>query len=448
MHRFSTPDEVFGPISISKLKNEDKLERSIEHYLPGTNVAFLDEIWKAGPSIQNTLLTILNEKIFRNGEQQINVDLFGIVAASNELPEENQGLEALWDRFLIRYHISSIENRENFEGMILNTENMYSDNVPDTHKISKVEYGKLQNQRDSVKIETEILDLIHHIRIKINECNKELKENEKQIYISDRRWKKIIKVLRTSAFLNFRKKVDLMDCFLIPHMIWDSPEQFELVNRIVKDCIHHQGYTIGVKITNIDSEISIIKNEIETETKVVKLTDNIIPKLHDGKYYRIPSFGRYEYMLKKTFDSIPIKGSNFIALYDSSKGNSMDYFVMKVNDRTVYISERNWQLECEKKAEKPKITRKPHELLIKEWDKRLKLIKDEIDKEITKIDNYVKIDLKNLTENIFVNPSKADIVLNKIEDIKIRLNQSKVKCDEIKDYYHSIEADISNSEED
>ena len=42
MSRFSTPDEIFGPVSISKLKDSDKYERSIDGYLPtAKRIAFL-----------------------------------------------------------------------------------------------------------------------------------------------------------------------------------------------------------------------------------------------------------------------------------------------------------------------------------------------------------------------------------------------------------------------
>ena len=120
MSRFSTPDEIFGPVSISKLKNEDKYERLVEGYLPDASVVFLDEIWKAGPAIQNSLLTAINERVFKNGTSLIKLPMKVLIAASNELPEEDQGLEALWDRFLIRVVSNSIDDESLFFDMVKN----------------------------------------------------------------------------------------------------------------------------------------------------------------------------------------------------------------------------------------------------------------------------------------------------------------------------------------
>ncbi|MDR3337586.1 MAG: AAA family ATPase, partial [Treponema sp.] len=117
MSRFSTPDELFGPLKISELKNNDKYERNIDKYLPTATVVFLDEIWKAGPSIQNALLTVINEKLFRNGEYEIKVPMKALISASNELPSKNEGLEALWDRFLIRVTVGSIQDKQKFHEM-------------------------------------------------------------------------------------------------------------------------------------------------------------------------------------------------------------------------------------------------------------------------------------------------------------------------------------------
>ena len=112
MNRFSTPEEIFGPIDIAELK-KNNLTRKTDGYLPTAHFAFLDEIWKSSPAILNTLLTIISERIYRDGNTDVKVALKGIVCASNEFPPANQDLEALYDRMILRYFIKPL--KENFE---------------------------------------------------------------------------------------------------------------------------------------------------------------------------------------------------------------------------------------------------------------------------------------------------------------------------------------------
>ncbi len=117
MNRFSTPEEIFGPIDIAALK-QNRLTRSTQGYLPTAHFAFLDEIWKSSPAILNTLLTIINEKIYRDGNMDIKVPLKGLVCASNEFPTPNQGLEALYDRLVVRLSVLPVEQKSSFEALL------------------------------------------------------------------------------------------------------------------------------------------------------------------------------------------------------------------------------------------------------------------------------------------------------------------------------------------
>ncbi len=107
--KFSTPEEIFGPLSITELK-ADRFRRNTAGYLPTAQVAFLDEIFKASSSILNALLTILNERIFHNGNQPQRVPLRSLIAASNELPTGQEELGALYDRFLMRIFVGPVRD--------------------------------------------------------------------------------------------------------------------------------------------------------------------------------------------------------------------------------------------------------------------------------------------------------------------------------------------------
>lgn len=231
MSRFSTPDEIFGPVSISKLKDEDRYVRATTGFLPEAEVVFLDEIWKAGPAIQNSLLTVLNEKIYLNGNLEMKLPIKGIIGASNELPAKEEGLEALWDRFIIRVVVEPIENAANFKRLL--TQSSDNENQSDVKlsfkSFSDDEYRRVRSLSNTVSLPDDIFDIILEIHDKLKrntnavdpETGEPLEENIKY-YISDRRWKKCIGVLKTSAILNGRDKIEVSDLLLLPYMLWND----------------------------------------------------------------------------------------------------------------------------------------------------------------------------------------------------------------------------------
>ena len=242
MSRFSTPDEIFGPVSIQKLKTSDTYERAVEGYLPTADVVFLDEIWKAGPAIQNTLLTVINEKIFRNGNREMHLPLKLLVAASNELPAKGEGLEALWDRFVIRIESRPIKLEKNFRAMLLEVkseergvkkQSSAAEGKANSNAITAEEYAEWTERIDKIGVKIEVLDAISAIRKSLRAVNVDEAAERRNIYVSDRRWKNIVRLLRTSAFMQDREEVDICDLLPIYHCLWQEPEERDAIRSIV-----------------------------------------------------------------------------------------------------------------------------------------------------------------------------------------------------------------------
>ncbi|MDX2304789.1 MAG: AAA family ATPase [Microscillaceae bacterium] len=446
MSKFSTPDEIFGPVSIKKLKDEDKYERLTDKYLPGANIVFLDEIWKAGPSIQNALLTILNEKIYRNGEQEIDVNIRAIISASNEVPSLGEGVDALWDRFLVRYYMREIKNNTNFIRMITDTENVYDDTIPQDLKISDEEYASWHKALDQVEVPAEVLNTIQLIKYQLDELNASYPSPEDKIEVYDRRWKKIIRLLRTSAFLNGRAQVDLMDCFLISHCLWNKPSQFDRVMQMISETIRKHGYSVALNLATIKKEIQDFEEEVDRETKIHNrvFVDELLSI--DRDYYEVLNLKQYfdGYLIKKAdFARLGKEEQVSISLYDenyaltnrvnarlSVQENAIDIFY---NSRTT-----TYTLKTQKIEKTETIQKKPHPIIHKYWDDRVATIEQYILEQNQKIAQESPDELNHLQENLFVHPRLSEIVESNMKDAIKALNSLKLRLEKLAFYYQNL----------
>lgn len=217
--RFTTPDEIFGPVSLQQLKM-DQYVRKTEGYLPAAQFAFLDEIFKANSAILNALLSILNERIYFNGREKEAVPLQFLIAASNELPDDDEQLTALYDRFLFRYEVGYLQNASSYEKMF----SLPKSPLPVVFSLYDV--TDVQTQAANVTIPEALVYFLYRVKQDME---------AKEYRLSDRRWSKIAHVWKTSAALHGREEVTIWDTVFTPHMMWDVPEDLTVMREIFEN---------------------------------------------------------------------------------------------------------------------------------------------------------------------------------------------------------------------
>jgi MoxR-like ATPase len=218
--RFSTPEELFGPVSLAALK-AGKFERVITGKLPEAVIVFLDEIFKANSAILNALLTALNERLFFNDGATLRLPLQMCIGASNELPESEE-LRALYDRFLVRFWVEPLSDRDAFLSMVQSSTPTFS------AILTPEELEAAQAGAAALPISEAALAALWEIRSQLASHG---------VGHSDRRWKQCLGLVRASAWLDGDAEVLPEHFGILAHALWDAPEQrakaAQVVNAIV-----------------------------------------------------------------------------------------------------------------------------------------------------------------------------------------------------------------------
>jgi MoxR-like ATPase len=249
---FSTPEELFGPLSLKALE-EDEFRRKIDGCLPTAHIALLDEIFKASSAILNSLLTILNEHKYHNGRELVDVPLLSVFGASNEFPDENESLEALYDRFLFRYRLAYIQDEENFRNLVFRS----PDEFEPAASLRVSEIYELRARAKDLPVDSDVETVVTELR-------KSLQLQE--IEISDRRWKKVVQVLKVAACSSEHPTVDRTMVLLLQHMLWNLPEERETIRKTVFEFAVSGGIStekLRQEAEDLQAAVSIaLKNEL------------------------------------------------------------------------------------------------------------------------------------------------------------------------------------------
>jgi MoxR-like ATPase len=188
--------------------------------MPEASLVFFDEIFNANSAILNSLLMALNEKIFRRGKETRRLPALMFVGASNMLPED-EALQALLDRFLIRVKCENVDP-ELLQEVLLAGWRMEAGGQEQQPLISSEAIVLLQKACREIDLSTirpAYIDIVHSLR-------------NTGIKVSDRRAVKLQNIIAASALVCGRPTAILSDLWVLKY-IWDTEEQIEILTGII-----------------------------------------------------------------------------------------------------------------------------------------------------------------------------------------------------------------------
>ncbi len=221
--RFTEPNELFGPFDIRKLREGD-LVTNTEGMLPEASLIFLDELLNANSAILNSLLMVLNERIFRRGRETRHLPALMIIGASNHLPED-EALQALFDRFLIRVRCDYVDPQQ-LQAVLHAGWNLEQPKTALHTAMDAEDIRLLQQQLGAVDLQgirPAYITLVQQLR-------------NAGVMVSDRRAVKLQRLIAASALLSKRFTAYPSDLWVLKY-IWDTEEQQEIIAGIVNTVV-------------------------------------------------------------------------------------------------------------------------------------------------------------------------------------------------------------------
>jgi MoxR-like ATPase len=226
--RFSEPNELFGPIDLVRLR-EGVVATVVAGMLPEAEFAFLDELFNANSAILNNLLTVLNERVYRRGAETHRLPLLCAFAASNHLPEDD-ALQALFDRFLVRVKVDSLPAPQLpallAAGWAIERNGTGPADAADAPTADDLR--ALARRTREVRLDA-VLEPYAGAVTKVRDLG---------VGLSDRRAVKVLKLVAASAVLAGRDAADPTDLWVLRH-VWDRAEQIGPLAALVAGLLEH-----------------------------------------------------------------------------------------------------------------------------------------------------------------------------------------------------------------
>lgn len=237
--RFTEPSELFGPLDLPRFEAGEYRIRT-DGMLPQAQIAFLDEVFQGSSAILNTLLTLINERVFHNGSKREPVPLLSLVGASNQLPDD-PWLQAFADRFALRLHLEPVAD-EHLEQLIDRGWEL---------ELQRIEAAQLAQRGQTARPAAILcIDSLLDLHVRLSEVDigplrpvyaatvRELRAQG--IELTDRRAIKGLKLVAGHALLRGAEVAEAQDLWPLNH-VWSRLDEAEAARSVIQPKVEEGG---------------------------------------------------------------------------------------------------------------------------------------------------------------------------------------------------------------
>lgn len=253
--RFSTPEQLLGHWSVRALHKQDRFVRKTAGYIAESDVAFIDEIYNANSAVLHELHPILNEREFFTDGAFRPIPLKMLVGASNRWPSERDGLDALSDRFMLRFIVSYISDKAFNDLVVRHAAGSGKPSAPPrkTH-LREAELATLRDRVERLDVTAAAGPLVE-IQRRLAEAN---------ISLSQRRYIKCLRVVAAQAVMSGRARAEVEDLTILAHVLWGEPSQIKQVRKIVMEVASPQ---LGLSLDLMDDAQEVYEKALSVPEK-------------------------------------------------------------------------------------------------------------------------------------------------------------------------------------
>lgn len=228
--------------------------------IPDSHIVFLDEIFKSNDGILNSLLTALNEKVYTNEGQVVDIPVISFFSASNEIPNFKDSSQAilkpLYDRFELKIHTNYLEDKDN-RMKILQRKQGKTQNCPKSC-ITLDELREMQEDVKKIIVPDKINDLMDDVLCALRRSD---------IHVSDRKFLGFTPIVQAKAYLSGNSEVTPKDLMVLKNYFWNESSEIPKIVKILEDTCTNP---IGAAIDTVLSMAGESYNKMEESIKLVE----------------------------------------------------------------------------------------------------------------------------------------------------------------------------------